>query len=73
MNIEEFCNSVPRLPTAQARAVYIHRESGWDWLGDDGEGNIEMSRPITMETTEVVYITPKGIAKSIPQAWIKSR
>ena len=73
MTIDEFCAEVPNLPTAQARCVYIYRDSGWSWEGDDGEGNIEMQRPDTMETTELIYITPKGVAMRIPPEWKKSK
>ena len=51
------------LPFQQARTLYIWQQSGWEYLGIDRDGNIDITRPDTMETTERKYITPAGIVK----------
>ena len=73
MSIDEFCAEVPHLPTAQARAVYIYRESGWEWMGDDGEGNIEMRRARFDDTMDAIFITPRGISKEIRPEWFRNK
>lgn len=72
MTYDEYRKELPDLPEAQVRTVWMYRQSGWEWRGDDGEGNIEMTRPDTMETIEAIYIKPDGMIREIPANWLKT-
>lgn len=73
MTFDEYRSELPHLPEKQVWSCFVYRESGWEWRGEDGEGNIEMTRGTTHDTSDAIFITPDGKIKPIPPAWVRNK